>query len=164
MTHQYSELNQLWEQFEDFLANNRRFKMNIIEFELSLKKLAACLNGKEFEKRAYYAEVAKNRFQPGQLNWFIFQEYWFLLLVHLKRYQAADQILNEVFESRYYSNLPTSFQEKWLLMNGYLAFAKESNWDFAFNESAHAGQSEFRSLSTNSQKEVRTNPASMLWY
>lgn len=144
MTYEYENLITLWHRFDKNLADQPRFQSNVHQFESALKKMLASLNTKQFEKGTMYAEEAKNRFQPGQHNWFIFQEYWFLLLVHKKHYQEANAILEEVFQNRYYAKLPPSFQEKWVLMNGYMAFAIESNWDNAFPHYSRESSQLFR--------------------
>lgn len=144
LTYRFSNVIELWEDFHAHVMHHSKFRLKIQEFESALKKMAACLNNKNYDKGTLYAWQAKNLFPPGQLNWFIFHEYWFLLLVHKQDFVQANQILETILNHPYYKHLPDAFKEKWVLMNGYMAFVIESYWDPEFSHRFSENRKQFR--------------------
>ncbi|MEL6944555.1 MAG: hypothetical protein AAFO82_17990, partial [Bacteroidota bacterium] len=63
-------------------------------------------------------------FPKGSDQWYAFQEYRFLLAMHIQNYHDADQILYEVINYNGFKKIDGEIQKKWYIFELYLTFAK----------------------------------------
>ena len=95
--------------------------------------MSAYLNTKQFDEGLKYGKKALPIFEDGRPNWFIFNEYWFLLQMHRHAYKEAFKVLRNVMEHPKFDSLDDTFKEKWILMKGFMIFVIESDWDNTLN-------------------------------
>lgn len=78
------------------------------------------LNLKRFEEAKKFAE--KNYFIKGTLNWFLNQEYYFVLSIQTANYKNAFELLSQVRGAPGYKHLRGVRKEVWTLLEGYMQF------------------------------------------
>ncbi len=89
---------------------------------LYLKKLTAYLHLKD-SRGLEHVEQSLEAFTKGNVNWYIFQEYYFLLAMHVEDYERASEIYNEVIGFPKFSKANSEIQDKWEIFNYYLNYA-----------------------------------------
>ncbi len=103
-------------------VNHYRFdslynKFILVYAHLRLKKYNSGLN---------YAKDFIRYFDEKSINWFSFQENFFLLAVHSKNYELAEVILFQVFNNSYIDKLSVSTKERWKIYQAYYLMLTQS--------------------------------------
>ncbi len=132
-----------WEAFDEYLKKNPRFYNASQVAESFLKRMSACLNLRNYEQGEKYGQQANEKFKEGKLNWFIFNEYYFILMMHKGDYQSAYNIINKIMKHSMFDHLPDINKERWLLFNGFVNFVKEAGLDPAFSNQYY-GKTRFK--------------------
>lgn len=131
---QFNKVHDTWESFECFIAQKPEFYLTSVQAESYLKMMSACLNLRAYQRGEHYGQKAAQKFEKGKLNWFIFHEYYYMLMMHKGDFDTAHHILNSMMKHPLFEQLPEVHQEKWLLFKGFLQFAMEARLDPAFSQ------------------------------
>ena len=111
------------ESCETYLRTNPQFEQNSRYAEMALFKMDACLHLKDYKKGQEHASVCSRYFTRGYPNWFVFMEYFFLLCLQTRNYEASIHVFNEVTRHAKFRNVNPERKEKWKLFEAYLNFA-----------------------------------------
>ncbi len=128
LTYRFHKIIQVWENYDEYIQQKPAFYSPILEGQTLLYRLFASLNLKDFDKGDYYAQRCEERLPSGNIDWFIFNEYYFLLKMHEGQYRKATQILEDIINHEKYEKLPAQEQEKWTIFKGYVQFILEAEW------------------------------------
>lgn len=128
LTYRFDKIIEVWENYDQYIQQNPAFYSPILEGQTLLYRLFASLNLKDFDKGEYYAQKCEERLPRGNIDWFIFNEYYFLLKMHQGYYPKAIEILEEIVNHEKFQKLPSQEQEKWTIFKGYAQFILEANW------------------------------------
>ncbi|MEO8085747.1 MAG: hypothetical protein ABI763_02945 [Bacteroidota bacterium] len=119
--------------YRSLLSSTRRFRRYLIErphlqqdarwAELAHHEINACMTLRNFVYGLRSAEEKKKYLHPNNHNWMLYQENYFQLLLHAKKYGKAREVYNEVAASRFWKNRSTSQREIWKIYLAYLHFA-----------------------------------------
>lgn len=82
----------------------------------------------DFEKGIAYVENNLDFFDESSPDWYNFQETYFRLLVYSKKYKAAIEIIDRVFDNKTFDKLLNEEKEKWKLFNVYLRLIYSGNF------------------------------------
>lgn len=119
----FNGLVKVCEACEQYLTDNPQFKQKARLAEMALFKMDACLHLQDYAKGQEYANVCQLYFSKGFPNWFVFMEYFFLLCLQTKNYEAAIKTYSEVTKHVKFKNITPERREKWKLFEAYLHFA-----------------------------------------
>lgn len=78
---------------------------------------------KNFEAGFKSAAEGKDMIENSTRNWFAHMENFFLLYMHSKKYDKAEEIINEVYDNTSLKKVSQSASERWRLFRAYLNFA-----------------------------------------
>jgi hypothetical protein len=85
------------------------------------------------EEGIKYAYETSVIFKSGDLDWFKFKEYQFLLLMKAEKYHQATKVFRSVRINKNFHKIPTIDQERWKIYRVYLLFVNDSKlikWGF----------------------------------
>ncbi|PTX14247.1 hypothetical protein C8N40_11294 [Pontibacter mucosus] len=104
-------------------VNQHRFdslynKFILVYAHLRLKKYTAGLR---------YAKEFVKFFDEKSINWFSFQENFFLLATHSKNYDLAEVTLHQVFSNSLMDKLSVAAKERWRIYQAYYVMLNQSN-------------------------------------
>ncbi len=117
----------VYERLEHFLNSNNHFRQDKTIANVNMSKLACNLHLNDFKKGAKAAEICLQSFPKGHINWFVFNEPFYLLAVRTGNYIEAKTIFNAVvFHHRYKDYVPARNKEKWKIYEAYLNFIQET--------------------------------------
>lgn len=108
------------------VVNKHRFDSLYNKFIL----IYAHLRLKKYTSGLEYAKDFIKLFDEKSINWFSFQENFYLLAVHSRHYDLAEIIIHQVFDNSYMEKLSVSAQERWRI---YRAYQVMMNWDQAIS-------------------------------
>ncbi|MCX2740768.1 hypothetical protein [Pontibacter anaerobius] len=100
---------------EDGLVNQYRFDSLYNKFIL----VYAHLRLKKYNSGLEYAKDYIKLFDEKSINWFSFQENFFLLAVHSKNYDLAEVLLHQVFNNSFIEKISVSAKERWRIYKAY---------------------------------------------
>jgi hypothetical protein len=93
--------------------------------EFELNRLWMALASRLYDAAAESALQCQKLFREGTNNWFIAQEYEFLLLMHTKRWAEAIRLHQSVVTHNRFSLQPEQVRQKWELFGYYSALTTE---------------------------------------
>lgn len=94
--------------------------------QIFLHQLLVChLQQKQFEEGRIAAEKCLKLSTNGHINWFKFQELYFLLSMHSRKYEQAYAILQEVVNHSRFTFQPSIIKETWRIFEAYLQYLVE---------------------------------------
>jgi tetratricopeptide (TPR) repeat protein len=88
----------------------------------------AYFRAKQYERGLEYVEKNLEVFTPATSDWFDFYDVYFLLAVYSKNYNKAFEVIDAVFETKYFDKLPLDFKDKWKLYNAYIHFLHSGSY------------------------------------
>lgn len=154
--YEFNKVLDTWEAFDQYINDNPRFYNASQIAESFLKRMSACLNLRNYEQGEKYGQQANEKFKEGKLNWFIFNEYYLILMMHKGDYESAYTILNKVMKHSLFDHLPVINKERWLLFNGFINFVKEAGLDPTFSEK-YNGKTTFKINKLINQLPTQSN-------
>ncbi len=87
-----------------------------------IQQLTCCIQLKQFNKGEAIAKEALKLLDPDILNWFAYQDLYFLLSMHTKNYHRAYEIVQETQSSKGFNSLNESKQEVWRIYRMYVNY------------------------------------------
>lgn len=81
-----------------------------------------------FEEGIKYVERNIELFDKSSHDWFTIMEIYVEMLVFHKDFKLANEVMDRVFENKFFERLSDSDKDKWKLMNVYLQFALSGNF------------------------------------
>jgi hypothetical protein len=102
--------------FQKIKLNKNRLEMGHIISSMAF----AYFRAKDFESGIQYMDKNKEFFDPASQEWFDFFHVYFLAAVYSKNYTAAFEIIDSVFDNKYFEKLPEETTDKWKLYNAYI--------------------------------------------
>ncbi|MER2997180.1 hypothetical protein [Pontibacter populi] len=106
-----SYLNNIFSLYNSGKIHRLYFSENFNRFML----VYVYLRAKQYREGIEEAEKLKYRLENGTNNWFMHLENYFHLAVHSNDYIKAEEILTEVFTNKYFAELKSAAQERWIL-------------------------------------------------
>ena len=97
------------------LNTNRLDKTSIIS-----SMAFAYFRAKEYKEGLDFIEANLNAYDPSSKDWYDLYEIYFLLAVYSKKYNEAFEIIDSVFESKYFDKIDDDLKSKWKLYNAYV--------------------------------------------
>lgn len=123
ITRNYHRLLKICNRYDAFIRRHPTFKLASRDGEVALLKLTSCLYLRDFKQGFINAEKAQHFFKQGSNNWFIAQEFHFLIAMHAGNYKKAAQIFEEVTRHNRFVVLPAAKKEDWNISDAYLNYA-----------------------------------------
>ncbi len=108
-------INNADQQIKKKEVNTNRFDVRFNHFI----RTYAFLRSNEYSKGIESAEEGKKYIEKTSRNWFAHMENYFLLCLHGKKYDLANEVLNEVEENSFVNKLSSGSKAKWKLFRGY---------------------------------------------
>jgi hypothetical protein len=126
MFHQFSDDYQAavetTTQTEEYVKRTLKFQPPARLEELAIQKMNFFLHLKDFSRGEAHAENAAMVFEEGNINWFTFHEYYFLLCMHTERYMRAAEVFHTVVERPNFRLLPEGKKERWKVFQAYIHY------------------------------------------
>lgn len=108
---------------QNYLRDNPPFNQSMRMGELALMKMECCLQLKDYRNGRENAKQCRELFPANSANFYIFLEYYFLLLMHTAKYAEARDLINEVLKDNPgFLKFPEDRIEKWKIFDAYLNF------------------------------------------
>lgn len=107
---------------EVYLNENEHLAPRVRFAEFALNKMVGYMHQRDYPNGLKNAEKCLKLYPSGGLNWFTFQEYYFLLAMHTKNYEKAKEIYETVVSHPRYNNAFPRKKEKWKIFNAYLSY------------------------------------------
>lgn len=93
-----------------------------------IKSMAfAYFRAKQFENGLDYVSKHKDIFDPSSTEWFDYYEIYFLLAVYNRNYSGAFEIIDSVFESKFFEKQADDQKDKWKLYNAYIHLMQDGS-------------------------------------
>ena len=108
-----------WEEFDGFIEKYRHFEYKVRKGESSLQKMYCYVMLRDYKNGEKCAGQCEVLFKKSTNNWLIYKEYYFLLLMHTKKYLKAGQTINVVTNDGHFKNWDVNRREKWQIMEAY---------------------------------------------
>ena len=102
--------------FQGVSLNKNRLEATYIVSSMAF----AYFRAKQFSEGIAYVEKNLDVFDGASQDWFDFYDIYFLLAVNNKSYNEAFEIIDDVFESKYFEKLSEEEKDKWKLYNAYI--------------------------------------------
>jgi len=110
--------------FQKVDLNSNRLETSYIVSSMAF----AYFRAKQYERGLEYVEKNLEVFTPATSDWFDFYDVYFLLAVYSKNYNKAFEVIDAVFETKYFDKLPLDFKDKWKLYNAYIHFLHSGSY------------------------------------
>ncbi|MEM0991845.1 MAG: hypothetical protein AAF847_14805 [Bacteroidota bacterium] len=124
MLHEFDKMLKVCEEAETYVQNNPIYYQADKIASIYLKKLAAYLHLKD-EKGLAVTNQQLVAFPRGSDHWYRFSEYLFLLAMHIKNYDKANEIYTDVTSFARFKKADQGIQKKWSVFNFYLSYVKK---------------------------------------
>ncbi len=118
----YKKSIKAWADMQNVVEYYKEFEFGSRIAEISTYMLSCYLNLKDYSNGLEYALASSSHFPDGSSNWFIQNEYRFLLLMHMHDYPAATLVLTEVKNHSRLKYLTEVQKGKWSIYEAYLYF------------------------------------------
>jgi hypothetical protein len=115
----------LYEDAQAFLSRFPKLYTVGTKGEFELNRLSMALASGSFQAAAEIAVGCQKLFLEGANNWFIAQEYEFLLLMHTKQWRKAIALHQLVVTQSRFPSQPDHVKQKWELFGHYAALIPE---------------------------------------
>ncbi len=102
--------------FQGISLNKNRLETNYIVSAMAF----AFFRAKQYAQGLEYVEKNLDVFDSASSDWFDYYDIYFLLAVYNKNYNKAFEIIDAVFETKYFEKLPEEIKDKWKLYNAYI--------------------------------------------
>lgn len=109
--------------FED-----KNYKADVALQAFFYQKIVAHTQLKQYELGIRTAERGIKLLEEGSSNWFIYQDWSFVLSMHTADYEKAAQVFINVIHQKRFTLLPANSQELWNIYEAYLAILVELNY------------------------------------
>ncbi len=109
-----------------FLSRFPKLNTSATQGEFELNRLWMALASRLYKDAAEYAARCQKLFRQGTNNWFIAQEYEFLLLMHTKQWNEATALHEQVVMQNRFSSQPEQVRQKWELFGHYVGLTSDS--------------------------------------
>jgi hypothetical protein len=116
--------------------DNSQIKVNLQYKELVFLKLYSLYVLNRNEDGIAYTNKTSTIFKTGDLDWFRFKEYQFLLLMKAEKFHQATKVFRSVRINKNFNKISTIDQERWKIYRVYLLFVNDSKlikWGFDIN-------------------------------
>lgn len=140
----FEEVLALWKNFDEATQNFQCSISAQVMAESHIKKMAACLNLRDYSEGEQFAARAFRDIDEQSWNWFYFNFYYVFLLFHTQRFEQSRETLQKTFNNPQYPQIPDNLKELFLLLNGFMEFVIESKWDQEFSARFSQNQETFR--------------------
>lgn len=90
-------------------------------------KMHCFLNLRDFESANMFAKESESYFVPGTQNWYVINEYYYVLSLQTKNYETAYLTLKKIIDFPGFERLPTARKEKWQVMRAHMEFLQHAN-------------------------------------
>lgn len=77
---------------------------------------------KQYEKGKIVAEKCLALLEKGSFNWFKYQELFFILSMHTRKYQQAYTIFSETVSHKKYKSQPPNITETWMIFEAFIHY------------------------------------------
>jgi hypothetical protein len=111
----------LYENAQEFLSRFPKLHTASTKGEFELNRLSMAIASRSFEAASEIAARCQKLFLEGSNNWFIAQEYEFLLLMHTKRWHEAIALHELVVTQSRFAAQTDQVKQKWELFGHYAA-------------------------------------------
>ena len=118
---------------ESYLSDSEGIRVDLDQKELAHYKLYAYYVLRDSIEGPKYANKALKLFKEGYEDWFLFIEYYFLLVLSIEDYDSAAKIYRKVRTNKNYNNLIDEVKDRWHIYRSYLIYLNESKllrWGF----------------------------------
>ncbi len=95
-------------------------KNRLDESQIVKSMAFAYFRAKQFEQGLDYIRDNKDIFDPSSGEWFNYYEVYFLTAVYNRNYPVAFEIIDNVFESKFFDKQAEEQKDKWKLYNAYI--------------------------------------------
>jgi len=119
---EYEKSILIWKQLEEYLLANPLFCSNARLGIATTEQMMNYLETRDYNKGLICAERCLGYFKPGDTNWFIFLEYFFLLCIQNQKYNHAISVYNMTVKNINLPAMPKRNREKWILNHAWLHF------------------------------------------
>jgi len=102
-------------------------------------KLEALFKLNDQNKFNKYCSRKIELFKQGSEKWFLFMEYWLLLLLKSENYNEAVTLYKKIKNNTGFNKIGPDIKERWLIYRSYLCFisnCKEIQWGFNIDKFA----------------------------
>ncbi len=121
MSKDYDDINQVCDRaIEFFEAKN--YQANVALQIFYYQKIVTKTQQKDYESGITTAERGLTLVEEGSSNWFLYQEWYFLLSMHSGNYAMAFQIFITVIKHKRYKFQPAQVKEYWNIHEAFLYF------------------------------------------
>ena len=90
-------------------------------------KMHCFLNLRDFESANKFAKESESYFVPGTQNWYVINEYYYVLSLQTKNFETAYLTLKKVIDYPGFERLPTARKEKWQVLRAHMEFLQHAN-------------------------------------
>jgi len=129
----HHQVLQICNKADKYLTLNKHLVQNVRLGEFALYKMGSCLQLGDLESGRECARKCESIFQSGSDNWFIYLEWYFLLIMHNKQYEEAIEVLKMIKQHTRLQNQQQVRIEKWRIYEAYLHFVLPSDKLNRFN-------------------------------
>lgn len=82
---------------------------------------------RQFEQALAEAELCLQHMEEGSFNWFKVFELYFLLYMHSREYEEAEEVFQRATTHDDFQKLPSNIQETWKISEAYLYFLEKAD-------------------------------------
>ncbi len=102
--------------------------------ENAIWKLVSYTYLRDYDNGRVFADEWLHHFVVGQPNWFLFQEYYFLLSMHTDNYHKAVEIFTTIVSHRRFEYANPQTIERWKILEAYLRYILTNHPDEQISE------------------------------
>lgn len=116
---------------------NSEVSVDLQQDYISFTKLQSYLNLGDLKAGKPYADKKIETLKAGSYTWFLFSEYYFLLLMKGENYKDASTLFREVRTNKNFNSLDEEIRNRWHIYRAFLIFFNESKilrWGFNMEE------------------------------
>jgi len=103
-------------------------KNRLEESQIISSMAFAYFRAKDYKNGMDYVGQKRDIFDPASIDWFNFYDIYFLLSVYNKDYATSFEIIDSVFESKYFDKLQEEIKDKWKLYNAYVHLIQSGSY------------------------------------
>ncbi|MCB9233111.1 MAG: hypothetical protein H6581_15750 [Bacteroidia bacterium] len=121
-TQEFKKVIAVCNEAEKYLNENEHLAPSGRYAEFALHKMVGYMHLRDYENGLKNAEKCLVLYPAGGLNWMTFQEYYFLLAMHTKNYEKANEIYQSVVSLPKFESVQPRRKEKWKIFEAYLNY------------------------------------------
>jgi hypothetical protein len=123
-TGEYEQCAAICSEAEQFIRSRKEFATAVRLAEFALKRLVCATHLRDTAMGESAAKVCFDAYKPGNFNWFLSMENYFLLQMAVLDFKKARAILSETSSQQEFNALDKFIQERWTLYEFYLLYAE----------------------------------------